>query len=114
MEMNNNSNNNPVAIASIVLSGISVLCCCSWVISILFGVAGIVLGIIALRSDNKKQGDLAIAGIVVGGVGLSMGIVIAVLQIMIFSANGEGGVNVTSPASTDSVMMIMNGICSLL
>lgn len=77
---------NGKAIASLVVSCLAVLNVCLWYFAILCGIIGVVLGILALRDDNKKQQDLAIAGIVVGGVGLSLGIAAAVLYIMVASA----------------------------
>lgn len=111
METNNKPNGK--AIASLVISCISVLNCCAWYLAILFAVVGIVLGILALRGENQKQGDLAVAGIVVGGVGLSLGIVIAVFYIMLYSATGDGSFQ-NAPAGTDTVMMMVRGIRSVL
>lgn len=101
--METRSNLNGKAIASLIVSCISVINCCIWYLAILCAVIGIVLGVLALRDESRKQQDLAVAGIVVGGVGLALGIVIAVLMIMIFSAAGDeipGG-----PAGTDTVLM---------
>lgn len=88
--MENNYGSNGKAIASLVVSCVSVLCCCIWYISILCGVISIVLGILALRGDNKRHQDLAVAGIVVGSTGTAIGIASAVLYIMmIYSAQGN-------------------------
>lgn len=111
METNNKLNGK--AIASLIVSCISVLNCCVWYLAILFAVVGIVLGILALRDESKRQGDLAVAGIVVGGVGLSLGIVIAVLYIMLYSSTGDGSFQ-NAPADPDTVMMLVNGIRSML
>lgn len=81
---------NGKAVASLIVSCISVINCCIWYLAILCAVIGIVLGVLALRDGSKKQQDLAVAGIVVGGVGLALGVVIAVLTIMIMSASGDG------------------------
>lgn len=72
---------NGKAIASLVVSCISVLSCCSWYVSIIFGFAGVVLGLMAFRDEYAGQRDLAVAGIVVGAVGLTLGIASAVIYI---------------------------------
>lgn len=100
METNNRPNTK--AIASLVMSCISVLNCCLWQLAILCAVIGIVLGIIALREENPRQKDLAVAGIVVGAVGLTLSITLVVVSIMLYS---EGGVDPgTVPAGDDTVM----------
>ncbi len=111
METNNKLNGK--AIASLIVSCVSILNCCVWYLAILSAVVGIVLGILALRDGSKRQEDLAVAGIVVGGVGLSLGIVIAVLYIMLYSATGDGSFQ-NAPADTDTVMMLVHGIRSML
>lgn len=100
---------NGKAIASLIVSCISVVYCCVWYLAILCAVIGIVLGVLALRDGSNKQQDLAVAGIVVGGVGLALGIVIAVLTIMIISASGDGMPD-SGPAGTDTVLMAVRSI----
>lgn len=101
METNNRPNTK--AIASLAASCISVLNCCLWQLAILCAVVGIVLGIIALREENPRQKDLAIAGIVVGAVGLTLSITLVVVSIMLYS---EGGVvdPGSVPAGKDTIM----------
>ena len=78
--MEQNSNLNGKAIASFIVSCVALLSgCCVWYIAVVCGVVAIVLGILALREGNRRQKDLAIAGIVVGATGLAIGIVAAVL-----------------------------------
>lgn len=100
---------NGKAVASLIVSCISVINCCIWYLAILCAVIGIVLGVLALRDGNKKQQDLAVAGIVVGGVGLALGVVIAVLTIMIMSASGDGMPG-GGPDGTDTVLMAVKSI----
>lgn len=100
---------NGKAVASLIVSCISVINCCIWYLAILCAVIGIVLGVLALRDGSKKQQDLAVAGIVVGGVGLALGVVIAVLTIMIMSASGDGMPGV-GPDGTDTVLMAVKSI----
>lgn len=87
METNNRPNTK--AIASLVMSCLSVINCCLWQLAILCAVVGIVLGILALRDENPKHKDLAIAGVVVGAVGLALCVAIVVLSIYMYSASGE-------------------------
>ena len=54
---------------------------------------------------------MAIAGIVVGGTGMAIGIVAAVLYIMLYSAAGGGTTNIQN--GTGTVMMALRGVYSL-
>ena len=77
--MQQNRQTNAKAIASLVLSCASMICCVQLVMAVL----GIVFGILGLRDDNPNQEDAAIAGIVVGVAGVILAIVVAVLLIKI-------------------------------
>ena len=68
--MQQNRQTNAKAIASLVLSCASMICCMQWSISLVMAVLGIVFGILGLRDDNPNQEDAAIAGIVVGVAGV--------------------------------------------
>lgn len=81
--MQQNRQTNAKAIASLVLSCASMICCMQWSISLVMAVLGIVFGILGLRDDNQNQEDAAIAGIVVGVAGVILAIVVAVLLIKI-------------------------------
>ena len=81
--MQQNRQTNAKAIASLVLSCASMICCMQWSISLVMAVLGIVFGILGLRDDNPNQEDAAIAGIVVGVAGVILAIVVAVLLIKI-------------------------------
>lgn len=61
--MQQNRQTNAKAIASLVLSCASMICCMQWSISLVMAVLGIVFGILGLRDDNPNQEDAAIAGI---------------------------------------------------
>ena len=78
--METNNRPNAKAIASLVVSCVSVLNCCLWQLAILCAVVGIVIGIIALREENQRQKDLAVAGIVVGAVGLTLSITLVAVS----------------------------------
>lgn len=101
METKNRPNGK--AIASLVVSCISVLNCCVWYLAIACGVIGVVLGVLALRDDYEYQKDLAVAGVVVGGVGFALGVVSALLFILLFSASGDGTIQ---NGGTDTVLML--------
>ncbi len=101
--METNNRPNAKAIASLAASCISVLNCCLWQLAILCAVFGIVLGIIALREENPRQKDLAVAGIVVGAVGLTLSITLVVISIMLYSKGG-GWDPGTVPAGNDTIM----------
>lgn len=76
---------NWLAICSLILSILSILCCCIWGVSLVIASAAIITGVVGLRSDNPNQKDAAIAGIVVGGVGLVQALAIAVFRILLYA-----------------------------
>lgn len=86
---------NGKAIASLIVGIISILCCCVWVLSMLLGIAAVVLGILAMRGENQNQRDAAIAGIVVGTVGFTLGMSVAVMQAMLYAGIGENEITVS-------------------
>lgn len=53
--MQQNRQTNAKAIASLVLSCASMICCVQWSISLVMAVLGIVFGILGLRDDNPNQ-----------------------------------------------------------
>lgn len=55
--MQQNRQTNAKAIASLVLSCASMICCVQWSISLVMAVLGIVFGILGLRDDNPNQED---------------------------------------------------------
>lgn len=61
--------NQGVAIASMVCGILSVICCCFSCFSLVLAIAAVVLGIITLACKYDGKG-MAIAGIVLGGIGL--------------------------------------------
>lgn len=93
---------NGKAVASLILSCFSVLCCVTWYFAIILGMVGIVLGILAYRESAAGQRDLAIAGIIVGAVGMSLGIVSAVLYILLTSGSADS-LQQTSPVSPSAI-----------
>lgn len=63
------------AIASLICGILSILCCCLVWLALVFGVAGIVLGVITLTQKYEGKG-MAIAGIITGGVGLLLFLIV--------------------------------------
>ena len=90
--MQENYKTNAKAIVSLILSILSILCCCVWYVGFVLGVVAVILGIMAVRGENHRQKDAGIAGIVVGGVGVALGITMAVMQILVSNAVSEAGV----------------------
>ena len=83
---------NTKALVSLALSCLSLTCCCmQWTISLMMAMAGVVLGISGLRDENPNQEDAAIAGIVVGAVGILASIVLAVIYIILSRNTSEMG-----------------------
>lgn len=81
--MQNNGKTNGKAVASLSLACVSMACCVQWSVSLVLAVLAIVFGILGLRDENPNQEDAAIAGIVVGIVGATLAILVAVLVIRI-------------------------------
>lgn len=66
---------NGLAIASLVCGILSIICCCSRVISILLG--GIAIGLaIASKKQNQNMSGLAVAGIITGAIGGFFGVLL--------------------------------------
>lgn len=94
--MQENYKANAKAIISLILSILSILCCCFWYLGFILGVVAVILGILAVRGENPRQKDAGIAGIVVGTVGVALGITMAVMQILLNGAMTD--VSVTAMA----------------
>ncbi|MGN1205634.1 MAG: DUF4190 domain-containing protein [Eubacterium sp.] len=92
---------NGKAIASLIFSCLAVVSCCTWYFGIVFGITGVVLGIISFRESAAGQGDLAIAGVIVGAVGMMLGIASAVIYILLASAPAD---SIQTPAASPSAI----------
>lgn len=62
------------SIASMVCGILSLLCCCFSLFSLVLGIAAVVLGIVCLSGKYEGKG-MAIAGIVTGGIGISVWVI---------------------------------------
>ena len=71
--------NGGFAIASMICGIISILCCCLTWVSLVLGVAAVVLGIIALKYKYDGKG-MAIAGIVTGGIGIFIWLIVILVS----------------------------------
>lgn len=69
-----------MAIASLVLGIVSIVTCCWWQVSIVVGIVGLVLGILHNKKQTTGKG-MAIAGIVLSIVGLSISVIIIALTL---------------------------------
>lgn len=87
--MHYNGKTNGKALVSLVLSCISLVCCIQWSLSLLMAVLAVVFGILGLRDDNPNQEDAAIAGIVIGIVGLILAVIVALIFIHISRSASE-------------------------
>ena len=88
-------------IISLILACLSIICCCVWYAGMLLGLAAVILGILAIRDNTVKSSDIAIAGIVVGGVGFALGAAVAIILMLVYSGVAAG---VTS-ASVGTTLM---------
>ncbi len=78
-----------LAIASMVLGIISIPLLFIYLIGLVFSIASIVLGIVAITKINKnkqKGKGMAIAGIVTGGFTILLFILLLLLSVMLYSA----------------------------
>ena len=66
------------AIASFVLSLISILCCCVWYVAIPLAILAIVFAVLSMRSKNR---GLAVAGLIIGIISLVFSLFTAVVGV---------------------------------
>ncbi len=63
------------AIASLVLGIVSVVCCCVWYVALVPALLAVIFGIVGVA---KKQGGMAVAGLILGCIGLAFCILMIV------------------------------------
>ena len=68
-----------MAIASLVLGILSIVCCCAGFFGILPGVIGLILAIICFSKGNK--GGMAVAGLVLNIIGVALAVVALIMLI---------------------------------
>lgn len=73
------------AIVSLVLSILSILCCCVWWFGLILGLGAVILGIWGRCNGKPTLRDMAAAGIVVGSVGIAMAVATAVLNVLLYN-----------------------------
>lgn len=83
------------AIVSLVLSIISILCCCVWYIALIVAVAAVIFGIWGLCNGKPGLRDAAAAGIVVGSVGAALAVATAIFTIMFYANAQASGVELS-------------------
>ena len=66
-----NQNGDGLAVASLVLGILSIVTCCAWILSIVCGIIGLILGIAA---KVKGSSGMSVAGIVLNCCGIALGI----------------------------------------
>lgn len=84
---------NVKAVVSLVIACLSVVCCCIWYAGMLLGLAAVIVGVLALRDNQVEKSDMAIAGIVVGGVGFAMGAAVAIIYLLIYGGIAAGSLS---------------------
>ena len=76
-----------LAVTSMILGIISLLCFCAWYISIPLAIIAIVLGVIAKNQADRGQAGgrgMAVAGLVLG----SIGVLLAIIMVVIYFTAG--------------------------
>ncbi len=94
--------NNGMAIASLVLGIISLLGICAAGFGGLLGIVAIILGVLARRKvklGQAGQGGLAIGGIVTGAIGVVLGIVVIVYVVWIANIFSQNAGDIMSCSS---------------
>jgi len=66
-----------LAITSLITGIAAIALCCYWFIAIPAGVAAVITGILAMQRGQSK--GMAIAGLITGGLGVLLGLVLAIL-----------------------------------
>lgn len=73
---------NGLAIGSLVLGILSIVCCCCCVgVNIIMGIIAIILAVVSRNSSGGKLSGMAIAGIVLGILGIIGGIISVIAMI---------------------------------
>lgn len=88
----NKQTGNTLAIVSLVLGILSIVCCCFSALQIILAIGALVTGIISVKSTENGKG-MAIAGIVMGGLMILSGIIGIVF--------GMAYMNMLMPSGTD-------------
>ena len=68
-----------MAIASLVLGILSIVCCCAGFFGVLPGVIGLILAIICFSKGNK--GGMAVAGLVLNIIGVALAVVALIMLV---------------------------------
>lgn len=71
---------NVLAILSLVFGILSLLCCCWWIVSVIFGATAIILAIFS-KKDGKLSG-IAIGGLVCGIIGCVIHLIFLILGLV--------------------------------
>ena len=83
-----------LSIASLVLGILSVCSCCcccgAFFFPLIFGIVSVVLAILArVKSPDKKMGGMAIAGLILGVVGILLAIFLLLVTLVLLSPDSE-------------------------
>lgn len=74
------------SVASIILSILSLLCCCVPGFGLMIGILGLIFGILGVKKQNNPLSGLAIAGIIVSIIGILVGIYYLIYFIIVLLA----------------------------
>ncbi len=88
-----------LAIASLILGILGILCCCIG-IGALFGLVGMILGILAIRKADSSTKGLAIAGLIVSIIGLLLGVYVLISFGLVYSQIDLSRIDFNDPEAT--------------
>lgn len=83
-ENNSGNNSDPhteLAIVSMIFGILSILLCCCSFWSLLFGIMGVVFGVVS-KKKNFGGANMALAGIITGAIGASWGIAVVIFKFI--------------------------------
>jgi len=78
------------AVASLVLGIVGLVGCLCWIVGVVFAIAGLPFGIIALRRINRGEADPAPKGLAIAGIACStIALVLGVVMLVLFVASSS-------------------------
>ena len=104
-----NKQSEGLAIVSLILGIISIVCCCAWYMGCITGIAGLAIGIVAYRNEENAQHSFSIAGIITSSVGLAFSLFMILFLVFMMAISGDAGTgtNVTPSQGTGSALQFL-------
>ncbi len=78
---------NALAIVALITGILSIVCCCSPIVSWLTGAAGIVCGVLGMKRCEKI--GMARIGMILGIVGVVLGVIMFIINLVVLMSEGS-------------------------